>query len=180
MLVGSTIGLIIVIAGAIVAYKNWPQRLPSTDAPAAELVKFVTTDQFDNLPLAQQEQYVNALMKQGFGAIITAAKEAGLTKEERQKGLENAMQAGMMVRWGRHVDKWLSLDQKGKAEYVKQVVAQMPPRPPGMDPRANRAGQRFMTPEKQKRFIENMAPDRRAAMAEFMSAVRAAHGDGGK
>jgi hypothetical protein len=37
-----------------------------------------------------------------------------------------------------------------------------------------------MTPEKQKRFIENMAPDRRAAMAEFMSAVRAANGDGGK
>lgn len=174
----SVVGLIAVIAAGITAYKMWPERLPSPNASAPELVKYITTDQFAKLPLDKQEIYVETLMKQGFPTIIMAAQQAGLTPEERQRGLENAMQAGMQIRWGRHLDKWVKLDAKGKAEYVKQVVAQMPKRPPGMDPRAK--SNRFMTPERQKNFIESMSPDRRAEMAEFMSAMRAANGDSGR
>jgi hypothetical protein len=179
-LIVSIVGFIAVVAVAITAWKFWPQRLPPADASAVELVKFCTTDQFANLAPKQQEQYVESLMNQGFPVIIAAAQQAGLTKEERQKGLENAMQAGMNVRWGKHLDTWLKLDAKGKAEYVKKVVAQMPPRPPGMDPRGANRNNRFMTPERQKRFIEGMSPDRRAGMAEFMAQIRAAHGDGGR
>ncbi len=181
-LIVSIVGVVLVAGVAITAWKLWPQRLPSADASPAVLAKFITTDQFDNLPLDEQERYVEALMKQGFAAIIRAAKEANLTAAERQRGLENAMQAGMEYRWGKHLDIWLKLDDKGKADYVKKVVAAMPPRPAGMDPRGapgNRAT-RSMTPERQKRFIESMPPDRRAQMAEFMKAVRDANGDGAK
>ena len=177
-LIVSIIGVVFVAAIAIGAYEWWPQRLPSADASPAVLAKFITTDQFDNLPLDQQERYVEALMKQGFAVIIAAAKEANLTAAERQRGLENAMQAGMEYRWGKHLDIWLKLDDKGKADYVKKVVAAMPPRPAGMDPRGAPGNRRSMSPERQKRFIESMPPDRRAQMAEFMKAVRDAHGDG--
>jgi len=181
-LIVSIVGVAIVAAVAVLAYEVWPQRLPSEDASAAVLVKFITTQRFDDLPLDKQELYVEAVMKEGFFAIIQAAKEANLTAEQRQRGLENAMQAGMEYRWGKHLDVWLKLDAKGKANYVKQVVAAMPARPAGMDPRGapGKRATRSMSPERQKRFIESMPADRRAEMAEFMKAVRDARGDGGK
>ena len=185
--VGFIIGSILFVALVIVAYENWPQRLPATDASALELVKFCTSDQFANLDESQKLPYVEALMKKGIPTIIAAANEAKLTQDERQRGLENALQAGIQYRWGQHLDNWMQLDPKAKQEYVKKVAAQMPMRPPGIntpgpsDPSRNgkpgARGGRFSDPARHKAFIENMSPDRRAAMAEFMSDLRAARGE---
>jgi hypothetical protein len=179
----------IVLCGiiAIAAYMYWPQRLPAADAPAAELVKFCTGDTFANLPEEQKYVYVEALMKKGPAIIIAAANEAKLTPDERQKGLENALQAGIQYRWGQHLDNWLLLDPKAKQEYAKKIAAQMPLRPPGINTpgpadraRAGGGGARggnFSNPTRHKNFIESMPPDRRAAMAEFMSQLREARGE---
>src|SRR5437764_173000 len=126
-LVGSLIGFFAMLGIGVGVYVYWPLRNsgPALDAPATELVKFCATDDFDKLPRDRQEQYVEGLMKQGFGAIAMAAMAAHMTPEEMQRGLENATLAGMEVRWGKHLDNWLKLDAKGKADYAKKVVAAM-------------------------------------------------------
>jgi hypothetical protein len=179
-ILAGALGVVIVGSLTTVAVIDREPGLPPVDAPNKVLVKFCATDQFAKLRLDQQEPYVARLMDQGFLAIFNAANEANMSPEERQKGLENSMQAGMNVRWGRNLNEWLKLDEKAKAEYVQQVIAEMPPRPPGFDPRGASRNTRFMTPEQQKRFIEGMSPNRRAAMAEFMQQLQQARGDGGQ
>jgi hypothetical protein len=180
--VASLVGFVAFIAIGIGVYVYWPWRNsgPGLDAPATELVKYCATEDFDKLPRDRQQAYVETLMKQGFGAIAAAAMTAHMTPEQMQRGLENATLAGMEVRWGKHLDNWLKLDAKGKTDYVKNVVAAMPPRPAGFDPRNRGGGRRAMTPAQIKKFVEGMQPDRRAEMAEFMAQIRAAHGDGGR
>ena len=146
----SILGAAICAAAAVAIWHYWPRRLPPLDGKPAELVKFCTSEQFARLPEDKKEQYVAALMEKGFATIIAAAAEAQLTPEERQRGLENGMEAGLQVRWGKHLDNWLALDEKAKAAYVKKVVAQMPARPPGMDPRGANRQNRIMTPQRQK------------------------------
>ena len=173
-------GVAIVGSLTTVAVINREPGLPPVDSPNHVLVKFCATDEFAKLPLDKQEPYVAHLMDQGFLAIFNAANEANMTPEERQRGLQNTMQAGMNVRWGRNVNEWLKLDKQGRAQYVQQVIADMPPRPPGFDPRGANRNTHFMTPDQHKKFVEGMSPDRRAAMAEFMQQVQQARGDGGQ
>jgi hypothetical protein len=79
------------------------------------------------------------------------------------------------VRLGAQLDEWLKLDEKGKKAYVKKLVASMPPRQgngPGPGGRMGPPGGRGMTPTRVKNFVENTSPAHRAAMPEFMAAVR--------
>jgi hypothetical protein len=86
------------------------------------------------------------------------------------------MQAAINVRLGAQLDTWLNLDEAGKKAYVKKLVKEMPPRPQGAGPgpggRMGPPGGRGMTPARVKKFVENTSPARRAAMPEFMAAVR--------
>jgi hypothetical protein len=174
-----TMLIIATVATRLVLQSRAP-KLPPLDAPNEVLVKFCASDDFAKLPLEQQEPYVKHLMDQGFFAIIAAAQNANLSQDERQKGLQNTMQAGMNVRWGQHLDEWLKLDEAGKAAYVQEVIAEMPARPRGMDPRGAARSNRLMTPQQHKKFVEGMAPQRRAQLAEFMQQIDAARGDGGR
>jgi hypothetical protein len=185
---GFIIGITLCTAIAILAYVYWPQRLPAADASSTELVQFCTTQTFENLPEDQKYVYVESLMNRGIPAIIAAANEAKLTDEQRQRGLENALQAGTEYRWGKHLDAWMQLDTRGKQEYAKKIAAQMPLRPPGINTPgpADRArgggaggsrGGRFSNPTRMKSFIESMPPERRAAMAEFMAELHEARGE---
>ena len=169
--VGAIIASLVLLAAGIGAYSLWPARLPPMDAPAAQLVKFVTTDQFADLPDEKKTAYVQTLLDKGLPALVLAAEEAKLTEAQRQRGIDNATQAGINVRMGKHLDAWLALDAKGKQAYVKKLVAENPSRPVGPGNRPGQAGRR-MTPDQVKRFIENTSPQRRAAMAEFMAAMR--------
>jgi hypothetical protein len=166
------IGATIVLIGAgVLAWTLWPARLPPMDAPTVELVKFVPTDAFEALPDAKKIAYVRELLGRGLPALALAAEEAKLTEAQRQRGIDNATQAGINVRMGGHLDAWLKLDAKGKKDYIHKIVAENPARPPGPGQRPGQRG-RGMTADQVKRFIENTSPDRRAAMAEFMAAVR--------
>jgi hypothetical protein len=165
----------VLLAAGIAAYELWPQRLPPKDAPTVELVKFCTTDQFGNLSDEKKMPYVKELLDRGYLALALAANEAKLTEEERERGIDNAMQAAINVRLGEQLDTWLKLDEAGKKAYVKKLVQQMPPRQgPGPGPGGRMAppGSRGMTPARVKKFVENTTPARRAAMPEFMAAVR--------
>src|SRR5439155_10082252 len=137
------------------------------------LVKFVTTDQFASMPDARKMQYVDLLLQKGFPALALAATEAKLTDAQRERGIDNATQAAINVRIGKHLDAWLKLDEKGKKEYVKKLAQQNPGRQPSPGERPGNRG-RQMTPDQIKRFVENTTPDRRAALAEFMGALRKA------
>ena len=177
-LIVSLVGFLAIAGIAVAIYEYWPRRLPPTDSSTIDLVKFVTTDQFADLTEKQKELYTEEMLRRGFGELTIAAIQSGLPREQLDRGFNNAMVPGMEIRWGRHLDVWLKLDAKGKADYVKKVVASMPPRPANFSPHNGR--NRGMSPQQQKNFIESMAPDRRAQMAEFMTQIRAAHGDGGK
>jgi hypothetical protein len=169
--IGSIIAMTAGLAAIALAWWLWPTRPPPIDAPTAELVKFVTTDQFDNLTDERKLAYVRTLLDQGLPALAMAATEAKLTDAQRERGLDNAMQAGITIRMGKHLDTWLKLDEKGKRDYNKKLVRDNPHRPPGPGERPGTRGGK-MTPDQVKRFVENTSPDRRAAMAEFMGALR--------
>jgi len=166
----------VLIAAGVTAYELWPQRLPPTDASTVELVKFCTTDQFGNLSDEKKMPYVKALLDRGYLALALAANEAKLSEEEKERGIDNAMQAAINVRLGAQLDTWLSLDEAGKKAYVKKLVKEMPSRAQGTGPgpggRMGPPGGRGMTPARVKKFVENTSPARRAAMPEFMAAVR--------
>src|SRR5688572_8090657 len=150
------VAALVVAASGVIAYVNRPAPLPPVNAQPVELVKFCTTDAFANLPESKKYAYVEALINQGIVVIIAAADEAKLTEAERQRGLENAMQAGIQYRMGKHLDEWLKLDEAGKREYVKKVAAESRPRLGIAAPGNNSSrGGRFMTPDRQKRFIES-------------------------
>jgi len=168
---GILLGLTAAVATVILAWLFWPTRPPPMDAPLTELVKFVTTDAFDNLPDDQKAAYVKMLLDKGLPALAMAAAEAKLTDGQRERGLDNAMQAAINVRMGTHLDTWLKLDEKGKRDYIRQLVRDNPQRPPGPGERPGMRGGR-MTPDQLKRFVENSPPAQRAAMAEFMAALR--------
>jgi len=114
-------------------------------------------------------------------ALALAAVQAQLSDAQRERGIDNATQAAINIRMGKHLDAWLKLDERGKQEYVRKLIQQNPNRPPpGPGERPGMRGGRQMTPAQVKRFIENTSPDRRAAMAEFMGALRKARQGGSR
>jgi len=171
----SIIALLALVVVGIVTWRNWPQRLPPVDAPTKDLVRFITTDQFQNLPDDKKIEYVRASFRDGRVGLMLAAEEAHLSEEERVRGISNAVDAAIQVRWGQHLDTWLKLDPKGKQAYVKKIAAQMGP-PRESAPPVRRGGNAVASPDRQKGMIENTSPQHRAAMAEFMAAVQAARG----
>jgi hypothetical protein len=170
--VAAGLAIVIIAITGVLVYAVWPARRPALDAPTSELVKFVTTDAFAALPDDKKMQYVQTLLDKGMPALVLAAAEAKLTEAQRQRGIDNAMQAGINVRMGQHLNAWLKLDEKNRREYVKRLIQENPNRVPGPGERPGMRGGQRMTPEQVKRFIENTSPDQRAAMAEFMAAVR--------
>jgi hypothetical protein len=173
-------GTFILIGVGIAAYIFWPERLPPADASPAELIKFAVSDKFANLPEAKRQVYVDAMMKNRLG-MFAAFQQAKLTDDQRESLFMNAMSLAMNKR----LDEWMKLDEKGKQQYVQNMVKEMGQRPPGAPGGAGaanrgaggpggRGGPRNMTPERQKRFIENTSPGRRAAMGEFMASMRKA------
>jgi hypothetical protein len=168
---GILLGVAAAIATIVLAWTFWPTRQPPMDAPLSELVKFVTTDAFDNLPDDKKVTYVQTLLDKGLPALALAAAEAKLTDAQRERGMDNAMQAAINVRMGKHLDTWLKLDDKGKRDYIRKIVHDNLQRPPGPGDRPGTRGGR-MSGDQVKRFVENTTPARRAAMAEFMAALR--------
>jgi hypothetical protein len=175
-LIASSAGILILVAAIIGAWALWPKPLPPLDAPTVDLVKFAVTDQFASLSDDQKMEYVDVLQKQGIAALAVAAAEAKLTPEQRERAIDAGTQAAINLRWGPALDEWLKLDEKGKKAYVKKIAESSPSRPkPGANVQAigKATGRdRGMTPARQKGFIENTSPGRRAALAEFMSAVK--------
>lgn len=170
---GSMIALLVLAIVGIITWRNWPQRLPPVDSSTKDLVRFITTDQFANLPDEKKIEYVRASFREGRLGLIMAADEAHLSEEERVRGISNAVDAAIQVRWGQHLDTWLKLDPKAKQAYVKKVAAQMGPPREAAPPLRRGSGNGMASPERQKVMIENTSPQRRAAMAEFMAAVQA-------
>ena len=168
---GAILGAAIALVTIVLAWEFWPTRPPPIDAPTAELVKFVATDQFANLPDDKKQLYVQTLLDKGLPALALAAAEAKLTDAQREHGIDNAMQAVINIRMGNHLDNWLKLDEKGKRAYIQKIVHDNPQHPPGPGDRPGSRGGR-MTGDQVKRFVENTSPARRAAMAEFMGALR--------
>ncbi len=171
---GSIVALLAVSVIGVVTWRNWPQRLPPVDSSTKDLVRFITTDRFANLPEEKKIEYVRASFRNGRVGLVLAAEEAHLSEEERIRGISNAVDAAIQVRWGQHLDAWLKLDQKGKQAYVKKIAAQMGPPKESAPPL--RRGSGMASPDRQKVMIENTSPMRRAAMAEFMAAVQATRG----
>jgi hypothetical protein len=171
---GILLGVAAAIATIVLAWTFWPTRPAPMDAPTAVLIRFVTTEQFDNLPEDKKIAYVQPLMelmRSDPVNFMLAVGQAKLTEAQRERGLDNAMQTAINVRMGKHLDTWLKLDDKAKREYIRKLVRDNPQRPPGPGDRPGTRGGR-MSGDQVKRFVENTSPARRAAMAEFMAALR--------
>jgi hypothetical protein len=192
-------GVLILVGGGIAAWMLWSDPLPPADAPALELIKFAATDRFAELPDEKKQVYVDAMM-QNPAAMSAAARDASLSDDQR----ENAFMNAMSIRMNKRLDDWLKLDEAGKKKYaedmVKEAARRASTRPttrPGLLSRATggalggagttRGGpgggmgaRRNLTPQRQKRMIESMRPDRRAALPEMMSALRKAREAAGK
>ena len=171
----SVLGIVLLTGLGIATYLLWPARLPADDAPPAEVIKFMATDQFARLSDDRKQRYVGMLARNFLGALVAAQS---IPEETQDLAFANAMQA----MWNQRLDEWLKLDAKGKEAFVQKALQQRrdgaatrPSASPGaVAGAARRFGHQNITPERQKRFIENMPPDRRAAMAEMMGAMRKA------
>jgi hypothetical protein len=168
----TVVASLLLAATFALAWWFWPTRTPPLDAPTVDLVKFVASEEFETLSDDRKLAYVQTLMDKGLPALALAAAEAKLTDAQRERGIDNATQAGIKVRMGKHLDTWLKLDEKGKRDYIRKLVRDNPTRPPGPGDRPGSRGGGRMTASQLKRFIENSPPTQRAAMAEFMAALK--------
>jgi hypothetical protein len=191
-IIAAAAGTVMLSAAAIGAWLLWPARAVPLDAPPIELVKFAASDTFASLPDDKKLPYV-AVMEKNPLAMITAARDAKLTEEQRRAAFENVMQA----RWNQMLDEWLKLDAAGRDAYAKKAARDMDAQraklaaatraaaalgmsaKPAQSSSGGGAGtnRRFVSPERQKRIVETMPPNRRAAMSEFLAALHKARGD---
>ena len=82
---GILLGVAAAIATIVLAWTFWPTRQPPMDAPLAELVKFVTTDAFDNLPDDKKVAYVQTLLDKGLPALALRIGELRLRRRQCER-----------------------------------------------------------------------------------------------
>jgi hypothetical protein len=186
-IIGSLTAAAVLVGLGLIAWVMWlrPEPLPPVDAPREQLVAFAATERFANLDAERKQRYLDAMQSWSFADRRAAVESANLTDDQRREAMRNTMRPMMIKR----VEGYFSL--AGEAErdaYLDKMIDEMETmraaaragqalsRLAGSSTRpssdGNASGPRGPSPERQKEMLEDLAPDQRAKMAAFMSAVQ--------
>lgn len=177
----SVVGTVALACAGVAAWVWWPARAPAVDAPVGEVVAFMASDRFNELPEDRQRAYMEALRPQ----FMMIALDQTIPEETKMRAYENVINSHSGV--NRRVEEYFRLPAgAARGKYLDGIIAATPvSRPNGVVGRiaggaaaAARSG--LMTSERQKHFIEGISPMRRAQMAEFSAAMEARRAAAGK
>lgn len=182
--------MLFLLAGSVIAWWLWPrtQPPPSLQSPPVELARFAGTEQFKQLPTAQQEPYVR-LLRQRRLEIVEAVRTGQITRDDAQRIFENSFSAGVLI----YAKEYRTLPPQQKQAFLDKVIAETEPQMGGALSRMfrwNRSGQGpspipppetslggmprpdWFDPARIKNRVEKMTPMERAETSEFLADMR--------
>jgi hypothetical protein len=162
----ATLGALLIIALAWVAWAMWPEHVPALTAEPIVLAKFAATPTFARLPREQQDPYIDRMIE-NFPALFEAARTGQITPDEQRKAFANVFGS----RSSRHVEEYFACaTPKEREAYLDQII-QMEERQKLMF-QVVRGRDIWTDPARIKERIETMSPAARTQFAEFAGELR--------
>lgn len=172
----------------LVGWSLWAGRAPKPSSDALTIAKFMSTDKFASMSDEQKRPYIDA-MRQNMPQMRDLASQ--LSREERRAAFENLFGNRMQEQVDAYfalppgpqrtaaIDKVIDEMEQRRSEWAQRAATrpaneQRPPRGEasnGGDGTGERRGGR-MDPGRMKDRIENVPPERRAKMSEYIAEIR--------
>src|SRR4051812_42088481 len=97
------VGTVALACAGVAAWVWWPTRIPAVDAPAGEVVAFMASDRFNEIPEDRQRAYMEALRPQ----FMMLAMDQTIPEETKMRAFENAVNSRSGV--NRRVEEYFKL-----------------------------------------------------------------------
>jgi hypothetical protein len=173
-----TLGALLLIAMAAIAWAMWPEHLPRPDGDPIVIAKFAATPTFARLPREKQDPYIDHMIA-NFPQLFAAAQRGEFTPTEQRKAFDNVFGS----RATRHVEEYFALpDQEARKKYIDEMI-NMQEREKFLFSAVRSAGggsgDRWLDPARVKERVETMPPGTRTQFAEFAGEMRKRRKDRG-